>query len=67
MKILSSQFDTKVLVLGVLFFVIANPMTFDIVDSVVAVKDSNGPTQIGVLIHAIVYMILVMLLGKMKY
>ena len=67
MKILSSQIDTKVLVLGVLFFVIANPMTFDIVDSVVVVKDSNGPTQIGVLIHAIVYMILVMLLGKMKY
>lgn len=66
MKFLSAKVDVKVLVLGVLFFVVSNPMTFDLVDSVVSVKDSNGPTQMGVLIHAVVFMILAILVARMK-
>jgi hypothetical protein len=67
MKFLSAKVDIKVLVIGVLFFVVSNPMTFDLVDSVgLSVKDSNGPTQTGVLIHAVVFMLLAMLISKMK-
>jgi hypothetical protein len=66
MKFLNVKADMKVVVLGVLFFVIANPMTFDLVDSVVPVKDANGPTQYGVLIHAVVFMIVALLLQRMK-
>ena len=65
-KSMSTQVDLKVLVIGVLFFVIANPMTYDLVDNVVPVKYSNGPTQLGVLIHAVVFMILALLLQRMR-
>lgn len=66
MKFLNSKVDIKVLVVGVLFFVVANPMTYDLVDSVVSVKDANGPTQYGVLLHSVVFMLLLVLVAKMK-
>lgn len=71
MKMFDVKSDSKILVLGVLFFVVANPFTFDIVDQVIQVKDSNGPTQMGVAIHAIVFMIFIYILksgfNKLKY
>ena len=66
MKFLSAKVDLKVLVLGLLFFAVANPMTYDLVDSVVSVKDANGPTQYGVLLHSVVFMILAILVAKLK-
>ena len=66
MKVLSAKIELKVLVLGLLFFVVANPMTYDIVDSLVSVKDANGPTQYGVLLHAVVFMVLAILVAKTK-
>ena len=66
MKFLNSKVDVKVLVVGLLFFVVANPMTYDLVDSVVSVKDANGPTQYGVLLHSVVFMLLLVLVAKMK-
>ena len=63
MNFLSLKQNKSAIILGILFFVIANPMTYDLVDSVVSVKDSNGPTQTGVLIHTIVFMILVKLIS----
>tara|TARA_B110000977_G_scaffold84695_1_gene113097 strand:- start:10566 stop:10781 length:216 start_codon:yes stop_codon:yes gene_type:complete len=66
LNFLKQTVTIKVLVLGVLFFVISNPMTFDLVDSVITVKNANGPTQMGVGIHAVVFMILTILVSKMK-
>ena len=66
MKFLSAKVDLKVLVLGLLFLAVANPMTYDLVDSVVSVKDANGPTQYGVLLHSVVFMILAILVSKLK-
>ena len=66
MKVLSTSVNLKVLVLGVLFFVVANPMTYDLVDSVVPVKDVNGPTQYGVLLHTVVFLIFAVLIANMK-
>ena len=66
MKFLSTKADLKVVVLGLLFIVVANPMTYDLVDSVVAVKDANGPTQYGVILHSVVFMILAVLVSRMK-
>ena len=66
MKFLNSKVDVKVLVVGLLFFVVANPMTYDLVDSVVSVKDANGPTQYGVLLHSVVFMLLLVLVAQMK-
>ena len=66
MKFLSAKVDLKVLVLGILFLAVANPMTYDLVDSVVSVKDANGPTQYGVLLHSVVFMILAILVSKLK-
>ena len=66
MKILSAKVELKVLVLGLLFFVVANPMTYDIVDSLVPVKDANGPTQYGVVLHAVVFVLLAIFANRMK-
>ena len=66
MKFLSTKADLKVLVLGLLFLAVANPLTYDLVDSVVSVKDANGPTQYGVILHSIVFMILAILVAKLK-
>lgn len=58
---------TKVLVLGLLFFAVANPKTYDLVAKVVPqVKDDDCTTQLGVGIHAVVFMLLVALLGMLK-
>jgi hypothetical protein len=66
-KSLQESVSVKVLVLGVLFFAIANPMTYDLVDSLglVSVKDGNGPSQLGVGIHSVVFMILVFVIAQM--
>ena len=51
-----------------LYFVVANPVTYGIVQSilggVVKISGGDGPTQIGTLIHAIVYGLLTFLLMK---
>ena len=67
-KSLKESVSLKVLVLGVLFFAIANPMTYDIVDSLglVSVKDANGPSQLGVAIHSVVFMILALVIANMS-
>ena len=66
-KSLQESVSVKVLVLGVLFFAIANPITYDLVDSLglVSVKDGNGPSQLGVAIHSVVFMILVLVIAQM--
>jgi hypothetical protein len=58
--------DSKILMMGVLFFIVGNPMTYDLVDKYIPVTDSNGPTQLGVVFHAIVFCILLSLLSKYK-
>ena len=50
--------DILILLLGALFFAVANPYTFEIVDKFVPVLDSNGPTPLGVLFHSIVFCII---------
>jgi hypothetical protein len=54
----------------VLFFLVANPMTYDLTSKLPLVGDyivdSQGrPTQIGVLIHALVFCLLMTLVYKM--
>ena len=39
-------------------------ITFDIVDKFVPVLDSNGPTSLGVMFHAIVFCIILVLCNK---
>ncbi len=52
-----------------LFFVVANPKTYDVVQSllggVVTVKDQEGPTQAGTAIHALVFGLLSFLIHSM--
>jgi len=52
------------------FFIVANPMTFKAVASVLGkwVADSQGlPTQAGVLLHALVFVLLAHFLWKLVY
>jgi hypothetical protein len=55
-----------------LFFIIANPMMFDLTSNLPLVgdyieDDSGRPTQAGVLIHALVFVLLMHLIwGMMK-
>jgi hypothetical protein len=59
--------DKLILLLGLLFFAVGNPKTYELVDKLVPVMDSNGPTMMGVLLHAIVFCILVTVLTKNKF
>lgn len=57
--------------LAVLFFVVANPETYRLVNSVlggvVSVSDASGcATQVGVAVHAVVFALAVHLLCKAK-
>jgi len=53
--------------LAVLFFVVANPMTYDLVNRVVPVTDGMGcPSQMGVAVHAVVFALAVSLCCRMK-
>lgn len=54
----------------VLFFLVANPMTYDLTSKLPLVgsmiEDPSGrPSQVGVLIHALVFMLLMCYLDKM--
>lgn len=54
----------------VLFFLIANPMTYDLTSNLPLVgpmiTDASGkPTQVGVLIHALVFVLLLQYAMKM--
>lgn len=59
---------------ALLFFIVANPMTYNLTNavlgSVIPITDSNGaPTQVGVIVHAVVYgliTLLIMQLGKIR-
>ena len=45
--------------LAVLFFVVANPLAFEKVGEIIpGVEDGNGPTQMGVALHTVVFLIL---------
>jgi hypothetical protein len=57
----------KFVVLGaLLFFVVSNPMMYDIVDRYVPVKEAGIPSQVGVVLHALVWVLLFSLLIKLK-
>lgn len=56
--------DSEILLVGVLFFIVGNPMTYEIVDKYIPVTDSNGPTQLGVVFHAVVLSIVLALLYR---
>ena len=58
--------DKTVLALGALFYALGNPYTYKLVDNVVPVLDSNGPTPLGVLFHAIVFCIVLALMSKSR-
>ena len=47
--------EQMMMVLTVLFFVLANPITFDLVDRLVPTKEEGMVSQIGVAIHSIVF------------
>lgn len=54
----------------VLFFLVANPMTYDLTSKLPLVgsmiTDTQGkPTQVGVLIHALVFVLLLQYVSKM--
>jgi len=54
----------------VLFFLIANPMTFALTSNLPVIgnyiTDNQGaPTQVGVLIHALVFVLLLQYVAKM--
>jgi hypothetical protein len=58
--------DKTIIALGALFFALSNPYTYQLVDSVVPVLDSNGPTPLGVLFHTIVFCIVLTFMSKTK-
>lgn len=58
--------DKTILLLGALFYAVGNLKTYELVDKIVPVLDTNGPTYLGVLFHAIVFCILLTLLTKYK-
>jgi len=56
-----------ILLLGLLFFAVSHPMAFEYVGKLVKVKDEDGPTNMGLLLHTVVFLLLVVLLeGKVK-
>lgn len=53
--------------LAVVFFIVGNPMTYDLVNRVVPVTDGMGcPSQMGVAVHAVVFALVVSLCCRMK-
>ena len=54
-------------VLSLLFFVIGNPMLYDLVDRVVPVKDQSGiSSQVGVFLHSLVFVLLFSMVTSSK-
>jgi hypothetical protein len=54
----------------VLFFLVANPMTYDLTSMLPLVgdfvtDDKGRPTQVGVLLHALVFVLLMQYVAKM--
>mgnify|MGYP001454696264 CR=1 FL=1 len=58
--------QTLAIVLVLLFFVVGNPMMYDIVDRVVPVKELGLPTQMGVFLHGLVFVFLLSLISSAK-
>lgn len=56
--------NQMLVLLGLLFFAVANPMTFDFVDRFVNVKGDECPTQLGMLLHTVVFLLLAVFLEK---
>lgn len=56
--------NSQVLLLGLLFFVFSNPVTYDFVDRFVNVKEVTGPNQQGVAVHTLVFMVVVLALTR---
>lgn len=58
------------LLLAVLFAVVAHPGTFNLVNNVVSVTEGGVPTNLGVAVHAVVFLLLARALmwgmGKLK-
>jgi hypothetical protein len=58
------------LIAALLFFVVANPKTFQMVDKVLPVlheyKD-GVPTQVGLLVHSLVFVLLLSLVSKLNF
>ena len=57
------------LVLFVLFFLVANPKTYELTSDLIPVldiQDENGPTYQGVLVHALVFVALAAGASKMR-
>ena len=53
--------------LGVLFFVVSHPKMYELVQQFLPqVADEAGPTNVGVLLHTVVFLILVVLANKAK-
>lgn len=54
---------------GALYFLVANPVTYGLVQNLlgrfVEISGSDGPTQVGTLIHSVVYGLITFLLMKM--
>tara|TARA_B100001093_G_scaffold3139_1_gene3219 strand:+ start:6518 stop:6736 length:219 start_codon:yes stop_codon:yes gene_type:complete len=53
-----------VVVLTLLFFVVSNPMMYDLVDRYIPVKESGIPSQIGVFLHALVFILILSILAS---
>lgn len=54
----------------VTFFLVANPLTYDLVSNLPLIGDyiedaAGRPTQVGVLLHALVFVLLLQFVSKM--
>ena len=54
--------EKMIILLGLLFFAVSHPMAFDYVGKFVNVQDEDGPTNMGLLLHTVVFLLLVVLL-----
>ena len=56
----------RILFFALVFFATANPMTFDLVDRFLPVKHEGEPTQLGLLFHIVVSLIIITILDALS-
>ena len=58
--------NTEIILLGMLFFVVGSPAMYNLVNKYISVKEDGCPSNRGVMLHAVVFMILVVLIWEKR-
>ena len=56
----------QLMILAILFFVVSHPKMYDLVDRIVPVKDGPVPSDMGVALHSLVFLVMLVVAQPIK-